>query len=83
LTGNFLAIGASAVYAIYSSYSTTVLSVRKCPLSLYLAMMSILMIAFSFILAPVMHALPPTLTTDWKEGLFGIFATSFGLSLRL
>ena len=75
LTGNFLAIGASAVYAIYNSYSAVVISVRKCPMSLYLAMMSILTIAFSFIMAPVMHALPPTLTMDEKEGIFGIFQT--------
>lgn len=76
MTGNFLAILGSAVYAVYTAQGSQVVRQNRCPLSLYLTLMSVCMIGFSYIMAPVMRMPPPTFSMDPQTGVFGLFQTS-------
>ncbi len=76
--GNFCAICAAAVMAIYSFHSDAVLKdATQCPLYIYLAMTSCFLAVFSYAFSIYMGNPVHLFSVDPVQGLFGIFMTSY------
>ncbi len=63
------------MFAIYSTYSEDVISVRKCPLSVYFPLLSIFTVAISYIMAQVMGEEVQLVSTDPLVGFFGLVSS--------
>lgn len=76
MVGNLCAICASAVMAIYSAYSDSILrDCSLCPFYIYLAMMSCIIACVSYGLSIYMGSPVHLFSMDPATGLFGVFAT--------
>ena len=75
MIGNFSAIFASAISAIYGAYSVDVMKERKCPLSVYFGLLSLYSIVLSYILGQVIGEDIELFSADHAVGFFGLFAT--------
>ena len=75
LMGNFMAIAASAVYAVYASLAKPIGVTDKCPISVYLMLMSGYVVGLSFILAFIFGERIDIFSTDDVYGLFAFIVT--------
>jgi len=77
--GNFCAICAAAVMAIYSSCVDSFMkdSSTNCPLHIYLAISSVFISAFSYATSIYMRNPVHLFSVDATNGLFGIFVTRY------
>ncbi len=78
LVGNFCAIVAAIIIALYSVYSENVLSdAVNCPVHIYYAMMSCFIIGISYLASLWMHNPVNIVSVDPVNGLFGVFMTRY------
>ena len=78
LIGNFCAICAAAVMAIYSSYTDSALKdAAQCPFYIYLAMTACFISGFSYVFSIYMQTPVHLFSADPVQGLFGIFMSSY------
>jgi hypothetical protein len=83
LTGDFVAILSSAVCAIYNNFSGLAIAKDKdkdkdrCPLSVYLSLLAIIVIIFSILASYVSGDGISILSVDPEHGLFGFFGSRY------
>ncbi len=67
----------SAVAAVYVTYSGPVLRKEKCPASVYLTLLSLIVIILSLIMARISGEQVVVFSRDPVHGLFGFATTSY------
>lgn len=80
LKGDFFAIAASALFAIYNTLSADLIKKKNIPISLYLTMLSAFIIVSSYIFSKSFYQSAPgdetvTLSADPKHGILGVFVS--------
>ena len=71
LTGDFAAILASAIFAIYATYSKSVTNEKSCPASVYLTLLSVFTIGMSYLLSFILGDQLDLFALDPAHGLLG------------
>lgn len=62
---------------MYSTYSNDVISVRKCPLSIFFPLLSLFTVGISYIMAQVMGEDVELVSTDPLVGFFGLISSQY------
>jgi len=75
LKGDSIAILASAVYAIYIAHSRSFTKNKKCPITVYLGLLSCFTIALSFIISLIAKDPLEFFSFDPQYGIFGLFSS--------
>lgn len=76
LVGDFTVLLSSAVAAVYAAFSGPVLRKEKCPASVYLTLLSLVVVVLSLIMARVSGEQVVVFSRDPVHGLFGFASTS-------
>jgi drug/metabolite transporter (DMT)-like permease len=74
LIGDFCAMASSAIFAIYLTLSDTILKEKNCPRSYYIVVMSITIIAVSYVISFI-HGEKIQLVSLESTGVFQVFST--------
>ncbi len=77
LVGNLCAIASSAVFAMYSTYSNDLIQVKKCPLSVFFALLSGFSVILSYIISQVLGEGIQLVSTDPLVGFFGLASSQY------
>ncbi len=77
LIGNFSAIAASALAAVYGAYSGDLLKEKKCPLSVYFALLSFYSVILCYILGQVIGEDMELFSASHTVGFFGLFSSPY------
>ena len=83
LVGDFTVILSSGLFAVYATYSPPILSKKKCPISLYLTLLSAVIVILSLIMARICGEHIAVFSRDPIHGLFGFASTSYLISSSL
>lgn len=78
LIGNFCALAASAVAAIYNAQSGQLIKTRKIPMSFYFAILSIFMIVVCFLMGRSIGEDIELYSINPLNGVFGMFSSKYG-----
>ena len=76
LKGNFVAILSGVVYAVYTSFSKSASIMKKCPISVYLILMSGYIVVISYVLAFVFNENIDIFSNNERFWLFAFIANT-------
>ena len=79
--GDFAALLAAAIYAVYLNYSEELINERRSATSVYFSLLSIYTIILSYVFGQIIGEEFELFSVDPTTGFFGLFSTQYFLKL--